>query len=525
MRICLLFIISLLNFSVYAQQWDWAKKEGGWFLEYGWDCASDVSGNTYEIMEYYEDQNVNNIVYLPCISSSLLIKYSANGSTQWARRICGYAVVSVDNFGNCLVSGQVADNSLFENGNGGYDTVTTNGYSDAYVAKYSSSGVLLWITLYSQTDQGESGVRIKVDASNNIYLLCHSSTQFASRFIFSKFDSNGNILWNITSNWGYNGADEFDLDKFANIYLIGNASSTTCIGQDTVYASASNRKIFICKIDSSGNVQWIKEEPGYADCSGLKVSSFGNIFITGIVPLTYSASFGSTAIADINFLAKYDTSGNFIWLKTFSTSSYPLLEVDNSEGIYLSASFSGSVVFYQDSLIIATQTSSSFFISKFNGNGNFQWYVKSNGSNSSKAIVQGSSRDSLNNIFITGKFQDSLILGSNILFYSDTGMLAPFGDFFIIKLSTNSLSNIGENNNVNFVSVFPNPSSGIFTVDLGNCRDAKICVYDVLGSCLLKKDCLYDVAPKIDLSSQPRGIYFMEIVSDGARAVKKIVLE
>ena len=38
------------------------------------------------------------------------------------------------------------------------------------------------------------------------------------------------------------------------------------------------------------------------------------------------------------------------------------------------------------------------------------------------------------------------------------------------------------------VSVFPNPSSGIFSVNLKNeTSETKICIYDILGNCVLNK--------------------------------------
>ena len=74
--------------------------------------------------------------------------------------------------------------------------------------------------------------------------------------------------------------------------------------------------------------------------------------------------------------------------------------------------------------------------------------------------------------------------------------------------------------------IYPNPSSGIFTVNLKNKTvETKICVHDVLGNCVLDKVAVKNTNQEIDLSSKPKGIYFLEIVSDGERAMKKIVLE
>jgi hypothetical protein len=78
----------------------------------------------------------------------------------------------------------------------------------------------------------------------------------------------------------------------------------------------------------------------------------------------------------------------------------------------------------------------------------------------------------------------------------------------------------------NYLKVFPNPSIGIFSVDLKNNKiDTKICVYDVYGNCFYTKNLRNNASTQIDLRSQPKGIYFMEIVADGEKTVKKIVLQ
>lgn len=97
-------------------------------------------------------------------------------------------------------------------------------------------------------------------------------------------------------------------------------------------------------------------------------------------------------------------------------------------------------------------------------------------------------------------------------------------DFSVARYDAGTVG-MQENILWNELNIFPNPTSGIFTVNLHNCWNAKICVYDVLGNYILKKDCGKDVGPIIDLSSQAKGIYYMEIISDGKRSMRKIVLQ
>jgi uncharacterized delta-60 repeat protein len=99
-------------------------------------------------------------------------------------------------------------------------------------------------------------------------------------------------------------------------------------------------------------------------------------------------------------------------------------------------------------------------------------------------------------------------------------------DFAVVRYNGDALNGIEENILMSDVKIYPNPSSGIFTVNLKNkAVETKICVYDVLGNCLWKKDCRNDVSPKIDLSCQTKGIYFVELLSGEERVVRKIAIQ
>jgi len=76
------------------------------------------------------------------------------------------------------------------------------------------------------------------------------------------------------------------------------------------------------------------------------------------------------------------------------------------------------------------------------------------------------------------------------------------------------------------VHISPNPSSGIFTVQMHNCQaGARVIVRDVLGNCLLERNCRGETSQEINLSCQPRGIYFVEVLSGTERRTEKIIIE
>lgn len=71
-----------------------------------------------------------------------------------------------------------------------------------------------------------------------------------------------------------------------------------------------------------------------------------------------------------------------------------------------------------------------------------------------------------------------------------------------------------------------NHSTGIVTLHLDNLLpQTKICIYDATGKCVLEETTVKKQTHDIDLSTQPKGIYVMEITAGEEKAVTKLMLE
>jgi hypothetical protein len=67
------------------------------------------------------------------------------------------------------------------------------------------------------------------------------------------------------------------------------------------------------------------------------------------------------------------------------------------------------------------------------------------------------------------------------------------------------------------LTIYPNPTTGIFTIDLGSdngSRNSRIDVYSATGQLVLSQH-LTETRSRFDLQSHPAGIYFLRINSDG----------
>ncbi|HXD91711.1 MAG TPA: T9SS type A sorting domain-containing protein [Bacteroidia bacterium] len=105
------------------------------------------------------------------------------------------------------------------------------------------------------------------------------------------------------------------------------------------------------------------------------------------------------------------------------------------------------------------------------------------------------------------------------------------GNFYIadnlgarIRMVTN-ISTVGITKfaNKNEINIYPNPSGGVFSVAIVNeAEQSQIEVYNILGECIIRQTAT-SVNSQINLSSQPNGVYFIDITIDSTQYTRKII--
>ena len=85
-----------------------------------------------------------------------------------------------------------------------------------------------------------------------------------------------------------------------------------------------------------------------------------------------------------------------------------------------------------------------------------------------------------------------------------------------------------QSNLASVVNLFPNPSSGIFNLNIAleAQKDLKVQVVNTLGQTVQQFAELnsYGDSFALDLSEQPNGVYFVEVTAGAERTVKRIVV-
>jgi len=233
----------------------------------------------------------------------------------------------------------------------------------------------------------------------------------------------------------------------------------------------------------SPNWAWARSAGGTSDDFGYSVSTDvnGNVLVTGTFGSS-SLTFGTTVLTNAGgsdiFIVKYDAGGNLLWAKSAGGTSTDYgysVSSDANGNVFVTGSFTSPTLTF-GTTVLTNPGTYDIFIVKYDGSGNVLW-AKSVGGTSNDYSFSVSS-DANGNVFATGYFNSpSLAFGTTIL--------TTMGgwDIFVAKL--NGVTGISELSYYNNISLFPNPSTGIFNIEMENgqlsIENYQLSIYNVLG--------------------------------------------
>lgn len=140
-----------------------------------------------------------------------------------------------------------------------------------------------------------------------------------SDFYLVKFTSAGNLVWwrqiggNNSSNCS-EGVASATIDGNNDIYFTGSFCDQAFFGNNS-QTTQGEEDGFLAKYDNSGNCLWVNKVGSYYDdsISGVIVDNSGHVYVCGTNNDT--ANISGFILPPGGFIAKYDTSGNCIWAK------------------------------------------------------------------------------------------------------------------------------------------------------------------------------------------------------------------
>jgi len=320
-----------------------------------------------------------------------------------------------------------------------------------------------WVKNAGSSFGQDIGSNIVTDTSGNSYVTGYFSgtaqfgsfnlTSNGSEDIFiAKYSPTGNCLWaKKAGGFFIDEGIDITIDNLGNIYITGYYTSTATFGNISKSCSGST-DVFIAKYDSNGNCIWVETINGTANewSYTIKYDKVNNcLYLGGVYALSITFGTGGTlglisTGAYEGFLAKINTTGNFIWAKNLGGASgdqwVSSLDVDNLGNIYVYGRFENKINFGTISLTAPIADTKNLFLVKYDSNGNDNWAKQIKRSALDSVIgpyyATEIAIDILGNVFLTGYSYSSLRIDNTDVLQQNSNQ-----GIFIIKLNVNG--NIG----------------------------------------------------------------------------------
>ncbi|MGN6568031.1 MAG: SBBP repeat-containing protein [Flavipsychrobacter sp.] len=372
-----------------------------------------------------------------------------------------------DGNGNLYVTG--ATNSAANIAtSGAHSTTLGGGGSDAFLAKFSSTGSLTWATYFggSSSDQGEA---IAIDPSGKIYVAGNTASSsgisttgayqttfgggsfFGGDAFLAKFNSGDTLLWStyyggMSNDYGY----AVTCNANGDVYLAGNTNSTglrvmyTTNGYDTSFNGTSD--IFIAKFRSNGNRVWSTFYGGSSadQAQRLVTDKWGNVYATGYTYSNsgiatsgaYQTSVSGGSLPESAFLVKFDSTSHLKWGTYYGNNSslgYGLL-TDTLGNIYLSGYTSSTANIASAGSYQSTYAGANdLFLAKFDTSGARKWGTYYGGT-AAEGTTGGLAFDNWGNVIMTGNTQSSTGIATSINGAAQS-VLGGFKDACLVKFT------------------------------------------------------------------------------------------
>jgi Ca2+-binding RTX toxin-like protein len=384
---------------------------------------------------------------------ALVAKYSANGTSLWSKTLSsslGLAIISnqtIDAVGNIIVSGI---------NTGSINNQIPQGQRDVFLAKYDSTGGLLWIQQLGSSIN-DSITTQTVDINGNVtvgFQIVNASNSYAGYIIIRvapdgnttwtkvffkviasdliaehRIDNNGNIIvsgfrngsvfvdkYKIEGNslaWSaqipYSGVTHVQtnlVDSGDNIIQVGHINSSIPLPGE---ARQGTEDVFVIKYSSKdGTILWARQigSTGFNSIKVAKIDNYDNV----IIGATGGGSFyGQTSQGGQDgFVAKYAAAGNLLWARQLSSSGTEnIIDIttDNNGNVIVTGVTTGSL------LGQTNQGGKDVFVAKYSSDGNLLW-VRQLGSVGEDGVV-GTSTDTDGNIILRTTFLSPVTNSSN----------------------------------------------------------------------------------------------------------------
>lgn len=397
-----ILVFYLLSHFAFSQNWQWAKTATSESYSVGNAISSDKQGNFYVTGSFYDSVSFDSFKLKGNKTGDFFItKYAADGSALWANKL-GIKNVSASSSANCTDSkGNVYVTGFVQNPN--YPAVDT--IKGLLVAKYNTTGTLL-------------------------------------------------SVFNVASySWLYS-CKAIAVDSSKNIVIAGSFKGSITLGTTTLTSSVGYYDGFVVKLDSAGNVKWVKQLAGLKndEIKAVSIDKSGHICVTGY--FTNSATLGnititSNAVDDI-FIGKYNADGIEMWAKNAGSNQTGVrmesgngISNDSEGNVYVTGNYSWNA-YFGTVYITGNGSSTDIFIAKYSNNGDIQWVRRGQGAQNNEG--RSIATDAEGNSFVTGTFVGKVSFdkgtgtSDSLLTIFSTAGTTGYNEIYVVKYNTDGKS-------------------------------------------------------------------------------------
>lgn len=500
----LCFVFTCLFFSpmASAQTTEWAKSYGGNQDEHGYDIEKtdddgfivigsaeskigDVSGNN--------GPNGTRDIWV--------VKLDKEGDLEWQKNYGGSGnddgrSIAPTQDGGYIFTGAV------ETGDGDIDT--HYGSKDFWLVKIDASGSIQWQKTLGANDWDFPEALLETPDGG--FVVAGINYTFFNKldYMVYKLDANGEVEWQEK----YGGTEDeylrsIELTDDQGFIITGRSRSD----DKDVSDNYGDYDWWMVKLDQHGELEWEGNYGGTAkdEAAYVKQLPDGGYIAVGESKSTDFDLTNNYGGADL-WAVRLDAFGQIVWQKSFGGSEYDSatsVEVSSDGGFAILGTSSSA-----DQDVSSNNGLSDFWMIKIDGEGNLlyeQNYGGDRGESGHSMVSVGEGEYVLTGVLRSWEFEDH-----------NGGQ-----DMWVIKVKEQKTA-LQENFSISSIEVFPNPSSGYFSIKQTYTNEVfSISLFDQLGRARISE---ISTADPIEVSGLEAGVYWLEISTEERMEYRKIIV-
>jgi hypothetical protein len=522
--IYLLFFIFQCSLPVMGQLMFQKVVSGG----YAYDAHKVVKGSGYVF------GGITNNTPTAGIRNSYVVRTDVNGDTLWTSAWTGVAGSCDQQYINDLCP--LSDGGVIANGGKGICGDTTKGGS---IVRLDKNGNIKWAkSFWIGCDPYPCIQSSDGNFVTGGYISNGGYTQPKDAYLTKLDSATGDTIWSKriggagTVDWFYHILQTPDGGYLA-------AGKTNSFGQGGL-------DVYLVKTNAKGNVMWSKtygtaalDEIAWGHC--LQLTSDGGYIISGTGGGGVNGT--GTQSAEGLFLLKIDSLGNMAWARYYAGQEAHAVRQTADKGyIILADAYTGPPLYQGDVVLIKTDSLGVIQWSKAYGGPQDEQGLVLEVAPDGGYVAGGTTLSFGGGLYIV-KTDANGNSGCNEKIFAVTSSVAPFimanaasieskgpntfsypylfarGGTIVDLCNTVGIKEQPNRSELGELTVFPNPSNGILTVQSSN-ELGLITIFNSLGEIIYSKNVI-DAIQQIDLSACATGIYFLKSPNSYIKFIKE----